>query len=164
MYFNTLKVSTLEQTAEETFAKGGKGNANLISWDYGKEITLKLEDALFTPASQSLMWGGKFGIKNFQIYGVWNPYVYPKDRFGKEIYLDEYIATYNEVTETFNVVDKYGNTVEIEYNSEEEILADGFKKVICVCDGSTKYIKRFPNNKGHYKYLRKDIKLEPTRD
>ena len=164
MYFNTLKVSTLEQTAEETFAKGGKGNANLISWDYGKEITLKLEDALFTPASQSLMWGGKFGIKNFKIYGVWNPYVYPKDRFGKEIYLDEYIATYNEVTETFNVVDKYGNTVEIEYNSEEEILADGFKKVICVCDGSTKYIKRFPNNKGHYKYLRKDIKLEPTQD
>jgi hypothetical protein len=39
------------------------GNPELIIWDYGKEISLSLEDALYTPASQSLMWGGKFGIK-----------------------------------------------------------------------------------------------------
>ena len=63
MYLDTLKVSTLEQTAEETSARGGKGNPELITWDYGKEISLSLEDALYTPASQSLMWGGKFGIK-----------------------------------------------------------------------------------------------------
>jgi hypothetical protein len=51
MYFDTLKVSSLEQTAEDTSARGGTGNPNLITWDFGKEITVSLEDALYTPAS-----------------------------------------------------------------------------------------------------------------
>lgn len=59
LYLDSLKVSTLEQTAEKSEAKGGLGNKKLITWNYGKEITLSLEDALFTPASMSLFWGGK---------------------------------------------------------------------------------------------------------
>ena len=92
MYFDTLKVSTVEQTAEQTSARGGLGNPELITWDYGKEITINLEDALFTPASQSLMWGGKFGTKNTKIYGVWNPYVYEKDSNGKTIWGKRMVA------------------------------------------------------------------------
>lgn len=61
LYLDTLKVSTIEQTAEEVYATGGRGNANLIGWDYGKEITLSLEDALFTPASMSAMVGSYEG-------------------------------------------------------------------------------------------------------
>lgn len=57
LFLDTLKVSTIEQTAEEVYATGGRGNANLIGWDYGKEITLSLEDALFTPASMSAIFG-----------------------------------------------------------------------------------------------------------
>ena len=57
LFLDTLKVSTIEQTAEEVFATGGKGNANLIGWDYGKEITLSIQDALFTPASMSAIYG-----------------------------------------------------------------------------------------------------------
>lgn len=57
LYFDTLKVSTIEQTAETTYATGGKGNVNLIGWDYGKEITLALEDALFSPKSMSVLFG-----------------------------------------------------------------------------------------------------------
>lgn len=87
MYLDTLKVSTLEQSASQTAAKGGNGNADLIVWDFGKEITLSLQDALFTPASQSLMWGGKYGIKKPKIYGVWNPYVYPTDSAGRPQYI-----------------------------------------------------------------------------
>lgn len=87
MYFDTLKVSTVEQSAEQTSARGGVGNPELITWDYGKEISVSLEDALFTPASQSLMWGGKFGIKKTKIYGVWNPFVYPVDAYGRETYV-----------------------------------------------------------------------------
>lgn len=56
LYLDTLKVSTIEQAAETTYAQGGKGNANLIAWDYGKEITVTLEDALFSPKSMSLMY------------------------------------------------------------------------------------------------------------
>ena len=92
MYLDTLKVSTVEQTAEQSSARGGLGNPELIMWDYGKEITVTLEDALYSPASQSLMWGGKFGTKNSKIYGVWNPMVYPKDRYGRSKYITQEIA------------------------------------------------------------------------
>ena len=57
LFLDTLKVSTIEQTAEQTDARGGKGNPKLITWDYGKEITVSIEDALFSPKSMSIMLG-----------------------------------------------------------------------------------------------------------
>ena len=57
LYLDTLKVSTIEQTAENAEARGGKGNPALISWDYGKEITVTLEDALYSAKSLALMFG-----------------------------------------------------------------------------------------------------------
>ena len=57
LYLDTLKVSNIEQTAENTSARGGKGNAELIMWDYGKEITVTLEDALFSAKSMAIMYG-----------------------------------------------------------------------------------------------------------
>lgn len=57
LYLDTLKVSTIEQTAEEAEATGGKGNTALIIWDYGKEITVTLEDALFSAKSMAIMFG-----------------------------------------------------------------------------------------------------------
>lgn len=59
LYLDTLKVSTIEQTAETTEAKGGKGNVTLISWDFNKEITVTLQDALFSPASLAVMQAAK---------------------------------------------------------------------------------------------------------
>jgi len=58
LYLDTLKVSTIETTAESTDATGGWGNAKLITWDYGKEITLTLEDALMSLESLRFMLGG----------------------------------------------------------------------------------------------------------
>lgn len=57
LYLDTLKVSTIEQTAENSSARGGKGNPELISWDYNKEITVTLEDALFSAKSMAIMYG-----------------------------------------------------------------------------------------------------------
>lgn len=57
LFLDTLKVSTIEQTAEQAEARGGKGNSPLIIWDYGKEITVTLEDALYSPASMAIMFG-----------------------------------------------------------------------------------------------------------
>lgn len=57
LYLDTLKVSTIEQTAETADARGGKGNPKLITWDYGKEITVSIEDALFSPKSMAIMLG-----------------------------------------------------------------------------------------------------------
>ena len=57
LYLDTLKVSTIEQTAENVSASGGKGNPELIVWDYGKEITVTLEDALFSAKSMAILFG-----------------------------------------------------------------------------------------------------------
>lgn len=59
LFLDSLKITNLNQTGEEVYAKGGKGNSNLIGWDYGKEIKLDITDALFTPASMALMWGAE---------------------------------------------------------------------------------------------------------
>lgn len=57
LFLDTLKVSTIEQTGEQTEARGGKGNPPLIIWDYGKEINVTLEDALFSAKSMAIMFG-----------------------------------------------------------------------------------------------------------
>ena len=53
---DTLKVSNIENTAEQTDAKGGKGNAPLLSWDYGREINITLQDAVLSEKTLSLMF------------------------------------------------------------------------------------------------------------
>ena len=56
--FTTLKVSNLEFTAEQSEARGGKGNAPLIIWDYGREVNITLEDALLSVDCLREMFGG----------------------------------------------------------------------------------------------------------
>lgn len=68
LYLDTLKVSTVEQSAQSVSSQGGQGNPKLITWDYGKEIKVQLEDALCTPAQQSLSWTGKLGAKGLKLY------------------------------------------------------------------------------------------------
>ena len=62
LFLDTLKISSAEKTAENVWAEGGLGNSRLICWDYGKQINVTLEDALCTPASLGLCWGGILGV------------------------------------------------------------------------------------------------------
>ena len=55
--FDTLKVSNLEFTTEEAFARGGKGNPKLITWDYNREATLTLQDALLSMETLAAIFG-----------------------------------------------------------------------------------------------------------
>jgi len=57
LYIDTAKVTTVESTAETTYAQGGQGNGRLLAWDFGKEITMSIEDAVFSPKSLSIMFG-----------------------------------------------------------------------------------------------------------
>ena len=59
LYLDTLKTSTIEQSSETVDATGGKGNVKLLSWDTNKELTLTLEDALFSAKSLGIMFGGR---------------------------------------------------------------------------------------------------------
>ena len=58
LFLDSLKVSTIETTAENTAAQGGWGNPKLVQWDYGKEINITLEDALMSLESLRFMLGG----------------------------------------------------------------------------------------------------------
>lgn len=57
LVFDSLKVSTLEMTAEQSEARGGKGNPPLIIWDYGREVNVTLEDALLSMECLEAMFG-----------------------------------------------------------------------------------------------------------
>lgn len=73
LFLDTLKVSTIEQTAEQAEARGGKGNPPLIIWDYGKEITITLEDALFSAKSMAIMFGdGEVDTTGATIVKTWS--------------------------------------------------------------------------------------------
>jgi hypothetical protein len=59
LVLDTLKVSTIEFTGEQSEARGGKGNPPLIIWDYGREINVTLEDALMSTEMLHLMFGSE---------------------------------------------------------------------------------------------------------
>lgn len=55
--FDTLKNSSINITAEKVSARGGRGNPKLITWEFNKEGTLTVEDALLSPKSMELVSG-----------------------------------------------------------------------------------------------------------
>ena len=59
LYLDTLKVSTIETTAENVSAQGGWGNPKLVTWDYGKDITVQLEDAVIAWEEMKMLLGAK---------------------------------------------------------------------------------------------------------
>jgi hypothetical protein len=57
IFFDTLKTSAIEVSAEKVYARGGKGNSKLITWELNKEAKLNIEDALLSPKSLELISG-----------------------------------------------------------------------------------------------------------
>lgn len=55
--FDTLKTSSIEVTTEKVYARGGKGNPKLITWEINKEATMNISDALLSPKSLELVSG-----------------------------------------------------------------------------------------------------------
>lgn len=150
LFLDTLKVSTVEQSAEEAEATGGKGNAPLIIWDYGKEITVTLEDALFSAKSMAIMFGnGKvkpytgdtafimktetfvatattLPVEGTTSAGWQARYTGPDGRTYKKVNPKFYDATGANVTE-LTVGEKYFCTFDIKVNgSVIEISANSF--------------------------------------
>lgn len=67
---DTLKVSTLEMTAEQAEARGGKGNPPLIIWDYGREVNVTLEDAVMSMDCLEIMYGEDAAAKGNNIITI----------------------------------------------------------------------------------------------
>ena len=81
LYIDTAKTSTIEQTADEATANGGKGNVALISWDYNKDITVTLEDALFSAKSMAIMFGDGTVRKISDETGAITPLIMKTEQF-----------------------------------------------------------------------------------
>lgn len=58
LYLDTLKISDIEEKSSNANAQGGYGNTRIKAWDFNKTYDLKIKDALFSPASMSLVWAG----------------------------------------------------------------------------------------------------------
>lgn len=57
LYLESLKVSTLETTAETVYQRGGRGNPRIIGWDGNKDVLFKMEDALISPSTLAVLAG-----------------------------------------------------------------------------------------------------------
>jgi hypothetical protein len=58
LFFDTLKLSNLENAAETVYAQGGRGNGRLIGWDFGRTATFNMQDALLSEQSLGMLAGG----------------------------------------------------------------------------------------------------------
>lgn len=67
--FDSLKTSSISATSEKVYARGGKGNPKLITWEINKEATLTIEDALISPKSMELVSGiaRKVGVQTIRM-------------------------------------------------------------------------------------------------
>lgn len=155
LYLDTLKVSTIEQTAESVDATGGKGNAALISWDYGKEITVTLEDALFSPKSLAIMFGSGLPVE-YKTSGTDTAYIMRTEMFtalsastgsdsaaaGVAGWKDKYVANgkeYNKVNPKFyNANGSVASSFvkDVTYFCTYDLLVDGSAYVVEVSANS----------------------------
>lgn len=71
LYLDTLKVSTVETSAESVSAQGGWGNPKLVTWDYGKEITVTLEDAVISWEEMRILLGAESYTKSDDVHKVY---------------------------------------------------------------------------------------------
>ncbi|UGO46275.1 virion structural protein [Bacillus phage vB_BanS_Chewbecca] len=69
LFFDTLKVSTIENESESAEARGGQGNGRLMTWDFGRTATLTLQDALLSDVSLSLLAGTAVKTTNIEVVG-----------------------------------------------------------------------------------------------
>lgn len=145
LYLDTLKVSTIEQTAEQSEARGGKGNPPLIIWDYGKEINVTLEDALFSAKSMAIM----FGNGTVQDYTSETSYIMKTEVItptGDDIpvqgastggWIHKYTApdgrTYDKINPKFYKANTSGEGAEIDVDGWKEAVQKG-EKVFCSYD------------------------------
>ncbi len=59
LYFDSLKTTSLESSATPVYARGGRGNPKLITWEGEKEMTFTFEDALLSPEGMAILAGAE---------------------------------------------------------------------------------------------------------
>lgn len=138
LFLDTLKVSTIETTAENTAAQGGWGNPRLVQWDYGKEINITLEDALLSLESLRFMLGGAIKrpsanapvvVRHTEevVCGVGGVVPKPKDHLTKVELTPK--ATYNHPIRLINLTQGTRTQLVVEEANGDPITIPGNKAI-----------------------------------
>lgn len=69
IFFDTLKVSTIENESESAEARGGQGNGKLMVWDYGRTASLTMQDALLSDNSLAMLAGTSVKSSDVKVVG-----------------------------------------------------------------------------------------------
>jgi hypothetical protein len=69
LFFDTLKVSTIENDSQSAEATGGQGNNRLMSWNYGRTASLTMQDALLSDVSLAMLAGSNAKTSNVTVVG-----------------------------------------------------------------------------------------------
>lgn len=70
---DTLKMTNIENVAQSSSARGGKGNSKLLTWDFDRDATMQVQDALMSETSIGMLTGNPVvkGIKDiYKFQGV----------------------------------------------------------------------------------------------
>lgn len=130
LYLDTLKVSTIEQTAETAEARGGKGNPPIIIWDYNKEINVTLEDALFSAKSMAIMFGNGT-VKNYAGTSEQPKFIMKTEMFNIGELTSENVNSKNTINEVLGITNG-------KVDSSTKSLG-GWSTVFTAPDGHTYY-------------------------
>lgn len=61
-FFDSLKTGELEVNTTSVYAQGGRGNSKIIAWEGDKVITWRMQDALISPISFSILSGADLEV------------------------------------------------------------------------------------------------------
>lgn len=67
LFLDTLQVSTIKYTADETQYLGGPGLQPLMSWEHSENIEIQISDALFSIKSMAYLCGGQITENNNEL-------------------------------------------------------------------------------------------------
>lgn len=68
LFLDSLKMSNLNTEVQEAVQTGGKGVAELVSWDFNRTATMEMQDALLNPKAISLKTGNDLSVGVTQVY------------------------------------------------------------------------------------------------
>lgn len=129
MYFDTLKLTSLEGTAESTKIQGGRGNRKLAAISHSKEITVQFDDAIMTMSSLALLTGGELreGTDSDKIVLLESELIHvnpgdifitlsKKARKGSYVYISEVVdGTLTTATRTENAISEETQNILFDY-------------------------------------------------
>lgn len=141
LFFDSLKMVNQEHSGETTYARGGRGNPKLIGWNYNREVTFNMQDALLSQKTMALLAGTE--VETGATITVFEELVLDESLEADLTKLPDggtptFLAVYIEDDEDIEVVDTAGDTAISYAFSEGTItLTNGASVVTSAAEGDT---------------------------